>query len=34
MKDLHNVCRTKEALAPAALTTVAGRTGKIIDTQG
>ena len=34
MKDLHNVVRTAEALAPAALTTVAGRSGKIIDTQG
>lgn len=34
MKDLHNVIRTAEALYPAALTTVAGRAGKIIDTQG
>jgi hypothetical protein len=34
MKDLHNVVRTAEALAPAALTTVAGRAGKIIDLAG
>jgi hypothetical protein len=34
MKDLHNVIGTKEALAPAASTTVAGRTGKIIDLLG
>jgi hypothetical protein len=34
MKDLHSVVRTLEALAPAALTTAAGRAGKIIDRQG
>lgn len=34
MKDLHSKVRTAQALAPAALTTVAGRTGKIIDLQG
>lgn len=34
MHDMHNNTRTAVALAPAALTTVAGRTGKIIDRQG
>lgn len=34
MHDMHNNVRTAVALAPAALTTVAGRTGKIIDRQG
>lgn len=34
MHDLHSNMRTKTALAPAAGTTVAGRTGKIIDRQG
>lgn len=34
MHDLHNRMRTAVALAPAALTTVAGRTGKVIDRQG
>lgn len=34
MHDLHNRMRTSVALAPAALTTVAGRTGKVIDRQG
>lgn len=34
MKDLHNVVRTATALAPAALTTIAGRAGKIIDRAG
>ena len=34
MKDLHDVVRTKTALAPAAMTTIAGRAGKIIDTFG
>lgn len=34
MHDIHNNARTLVALAPAALTTVAGRTGKIIDRKG
>jgi hypothetical protein len=34
MKDLHDVISTKEALYPKASTTVAGRTGKIIDLLG
>ena len=34
MHDIHSNVRTAVALAPAALTTVAGRTGKIIDRQG
>ena len=34
MHDLHSNMRTKTALAPAAGTTVAGRTGKVIDRQG
>jgi len=34
MHDMHNNTRTRVALAPAALTTAAGRTGKIIDRQG
>lgn len=34
MHDMHNNTRTAVALAPAALTTVAGRVGKIIDRQG
>lgn len=34
MHDLHNNVRVVEALAPAAGTTVAGRTGKVIDRQG
>jgi len=32
--NLHEECRTFTALAPAAMTTVAGRTGKIIDRRG
>lgn len=34
MKDIHSTVRTAEALAPAALTTAAGRAGKVIDTAG
>lgn len=34
MHDLHSNMRTKTALAAAAGTTVAGRTGKVIDRQG
>jgi hypothetical protein len=34
MNDLHNNSRTKRALGPVALTTVAGLAGKVIDRQG
>lgn len=34
MHDLHDNVRAVTALAPAAGTTVAGRTGKVIDRQG
>jgi len=34
MNDLHNNVRTKRALGPVALTTVAGLAGKVVDRQG
>ena len=34
MNDLHSNMRTKRALGPVALTTVAGLAGKVIDRQG
>lgn len=34
IRDLHNNMRTKTAIKPVALTTVAGVAGKIIDRQG
>lgn len=34
MHDMHNNARAVRAIAPVALTTVAGRTGVVIDRQG